>query len=349
MLNSQHAQIDRIANVSQLEDLLSTPTQGVIDTLGRLEGDLIVLGVGGKMGPTLARMARRATDKAGVDRRVIGVARFSDPDLEVRLQGQGIETIPCDLLEPDQIAQLPDAPLVVYMAGMKFGTSADAALTWAMNTVIPSYVAQRYHHSRIVAFSTGNVYGLTPAAGGGSLEDDEKAPVGEYAMSALGRERVFEHYSRTLGTCVALIRLNYAVELRYGVLADLARWVWDEQPVDLSMGHVNVIWQGDANAMTLQTLGHVASPPAILNVTGPETLSVRDVCGQFGELMGKAVRFTGEPVADALLSNSARAIALFGPPRVSVDKMIPWTAHWVMQGGASLDKPTHFETRDGKF
>jgi len=333
----------------QLEDLLSAPTRGVIDALGRLEGDLIVLGVGGKMGPTLARMARRASDQAGVDRRVIGVSRFSDPGLEVRLQGHGIETIPCDLLEPDQVAQLPEAPLVVYMAGMKFGTSANAALTWAMNTVIPSYVAQRYHHSRIVAFATGNVYGLTAPDSGGSKEEDTPDPVGEYAQSALGRERVFEHYSRTQGTPVALIRLNYAVELRYGVLVDLARWVWQERPIDLAMGHANVIWQGDANAMALQALEHAASPPTVLNVTGPEVVSIQKVCEKFGALMHKPVRFTGQPAENALLNNSAKATALFGPPSVSVDQMISWITYWVMAGGASLGKPTHFEVRDGKF
>ena len=338
-----------IASVEELEDLLSQPTESVVQTLGRLEGDIIVLGVAGKMGPTLARMARRASDAAGVRRRVIGVARFSDARHQTELQAHGIETIRCDLLDEAALAALPDAPNIVFMAGMKFGSTGQEALTWAMNCHLPALVCKKYSHSRIVAFSTGNVYGLTPVAGGGSLETDAPNPVGDYAMSCLGRERIFEHFSRRLGIPMTMIRLNYACELRYGVLVDIARRVWSGETVDVAMGHLNTIWQADANAMTLQAFDHVASPPLLLNVTGPEPLSVREMAARFGEVMNKRVAVSGSESPTALLANAAQALRLFGPPRVGVEQMVRWIADWVMRGGASLGKPTHFESRDGKF
>jgi dTDP-4-dehydrorhamnose reductase len=338
-----------IENVEQLEDLLSQPTQAAIDALSRLDGDLLLLGVGGKMGPTLARMARRAFDAAGLRRRVIGVARFSDGGLETRLNAHGVETVRCDLLDAQQLARLPEAANVVFMTGMKFGSAGQEALTWAMNVHLPALICQRFRASRIVAFSTGNVYGLTPVTRGGSVESDRLQPLGEYAMSCVGRERVFEHFSGTLGIPLALLRLNYACELRYGVLVDLARLVWAGETVDLAMGHFNVLWQADANAMALAAFSLLGSQPLILNLAGPEQLSVRRVAEQFGELFGKPPAFRGTEAPDALLSNGQRAIQLLGYPRMDARQMIEWIADWVRRGGEHLGKPTHFEVRNGQF
>jgi nucleoside-diphosphate-sugar epimerase len=338
-----------IADVAQLEDLLSEPSAGAIETMARLEGDLILLGVGGKMGPTLARMARRASDAAGTRRRIIGASRFSSQSLIAELEGAGVETIRCDLLDPEQVAKLPDAPNVIFMTGMKFGSTGNEALTWAMNVFVPGLVCRKFRKSRIVAFSTGNVYGLSPVVRGGSLESDELRPVGEYAMTAVGRERMFDHFSRTLGIPTAILRLNYATETRYGVLVDLAQKVLAEEPIDLAMGNLNAIWQADANAMTLQAFDHLASPPTVINLAGPELLSVRRAAQQLGELLKKPVRFSGVEAPDALLSNGQLGHRLFGYPRVGAQQMIEWIADWVQRGGASLGKPTHFESRDGKF
>jgi len=338
-----------IADADELEMRLSEPTSGVVETLRRLDGDLILLGVGGKMGPTLARMAKRASDQAGVQRRVIGVSRFSSSEGEAKLNAHGVEIIRCDLLDEDAVARLPDVPNVVFMTGMKFGSMGNESLTWAMNAYLPGVICKKYRHARIVAFSTGNVYGLVPVAGGGARESDQLNPAGEYAMSCLGRERVFEHFSRTLDIPMTLIRLNYACELRYGVLVDLAQRVWRDEPVDVSMGHFNIIWQGDANAMSLQAFDLAASPSVVINLTGPEVLRVRDVAKQLGALMGKTPRFVGTEAATALLSNAQRTLARFGPPRVSADQLLRWVADWVMRGGPTLGKPTHFESREGRF
>ena len=341
--------VDRVRDLDQLEDLLSEPTDGVVDTVSRLEGDFIVLGVGGKMGPSLGRMLRRAADAAGVKKRVLGVSRFSSKDLPRQLESWGIETIAADLLDPDQVARLPDVPNVVYMAGMKFGTTGQQARTWAMNAVLPAYVCRKFRGARIVAFSTGNVYPMVPVTSGGATEATDPAPLGEYAQSCLGRERVFEHFSRTDGTPVALIRLNYAVEMRYGVLVDLAQRVLAGETIDLAMGNFNCVWQADANAASIQALNHAASPPFVLNLTGPETLGVRPVCEELGRLMNKPVKFTGAESPTAYLSNASLCGRLYGYPRVPIQQVIRWTADWVQRGGASLGKPTHFETRDGKF
>jgi NAD dependent epimerase/dehydratase family len=338
-----------IRDEEHLEDLLSEPSPGAVEALGRLEGDLVVLGVGGKMGPTLARMARRASDAAGVRRRVVGVARFSTSGLEGRLQSWGVETVHCDLLEPDQVEALPAAPNVVVMTGMKFGATGQGALTWAMNCHVPALVCGKYRGSRVVAFSTGNVYGLTPVALGGSREDDPLNPAGEYACSAVGRERMYEYFSRRDGTPMALLRLNYAVEMRYGVLVDLASKVLSGEPIDLAMGHVNVIWQGDANALALCAFDHLATPPRVLNLAGPELLSVRRVTEEFGRLLGKEPVLTGQEAPDALLSNGQLGHRLLGYPRVPVGQVIAWVADWVQRGGSLLGKPTHFENREGRF
>jgi nucleoside-diphosphate-sugar epimerase len=339
-----------IRDEAHLDDLLSEPTPGVVETCRRLAGDVIVLGVGGKMGPTLARMLRRASDAAGVTRRVIGVSRFGGAsDLRAKLDGWGVETVACDLLDQAALDALPDAPNVVYMAGMKFGPTGQQALTWAMNSYLPGMVCRRYRTSRIVAFSTGNVYAMTPVVDGGADEQGETAPVGEYGMSALGRERIFEHFSRTWDIPVAVVRLNYAVEMRYGVLADLAGKVWREEPIDVTMGAFNAVWQGDANAHAIQAFDHASSPPRVLNVTGPETLGVRSVCREFGRLMDRGPTFVGAEAGTALLNNARLSHWLFGYPRVPILQVIGWTADWVMAGGASLGKPTKFEKRDGKF
>ena len=338
-----------IADEVHLDELLSEPSQRVIDTLAGLEGDIIVLGVGGKMGPTLARMARRAADLTGGARRVIGVSRFTGATDEAALQAHGVETIRCDLLDDAEVGRLPTAPNVIFMAGRKFGSSGAESLTWAMNCLVPSAVCRHFAASRIVAFSTGNVYGLTRVGAGGSRETDVPRPVGEYAMSCLGRERVFEHFSQTRGTRVAILRLNYAVEMRYGILVDLARRVLAGEPIDLAMGYVNVIWQADANQMALCALAHAASPPLVVNLAGPEELSVRQTSESLARALGRSATFTGAESPDALLSNGSRGWSLLGAPRVDVARLIDWTADWLGRGRTTSGKPTHFESREGRF
>jgi len=343
---------DSIPSVDELDGLLSKPTAGVIETLARLDGDILVLGVGGKMGPTLARMAAAGSREAGVKRRVIGVARFSRPELPEWLGRHGVEPLACDLLDPAQLAKLPTAANVVVMTALKFGSSGRPGDTWAVNCWLPAEICRRYADSRIAGFSTGNVYPLTPVAHGGSLETDPLMPVGEYAASCVGRERLYDYFSCRQGTRLAIVRLNYACELRYGVLVDLARQVLSGEPIDLSMGAVNVIWQGDANAMTLQALARAASPPFVINVAGPETLSVRRICEHFGQLLGKEPQFAGSEGSEgseALLSNGQLGHQLFGYPRVSIRQLCAWIADWLQRGQPLLDKPTKFQVKDGKF
>jgi nucleoside-diphosphate-sugar epimerase len=342
---------DRIRDIEHLEEMLSDPPPYVVETMRRLQGDVVVLGVGGKMGPSLARMAKRASEAAGLGRRVFGVSRFSNAELPEQLKRWGIQPIACDLLDRAQLAKLPDAPNVVYMPGMKFGSSGQQARTWAMDAYLPGLVCERYRSSRMVAFSTGNVNALVPVTSGGAVETDEPRPVGEYGMSCLGRERVLEHFSRELNIPMAIIRLNYAVEMRYGVLADVAAKVLRGETIDLSMGHFNCIWQGDANAQALGAFDHLSVPPNVLIVTGEATLAVRDVADKLARLMGSGspLRFSGKESPDALLANPAKATALFGNPVVDTADLLTWVADWVSRGGESLGKPTHFEARDGKF
>jgi nucleoside-diphosphate-sugar epimerase len=338
-----------IHNEPELEERLSRPTEHDIAAMAALDGDLLILGAGGKMGPSLATLARRAADEAGTKKRIIAVARFSDAGAASELRASGIETMTFDLLEPGALAQIPDAPNVIFMAARKFGTCGSEYLTWAMNTYLPGLVAERYRTSRIVAFSSGNVYGLEPVSSDGSTESSPVAPPGEYAQSVLGRERMFEYASSRWQTKAALLRLNYAVDLRYGVLVDIASAVFDGRPIDLRMGMVNVIWQGDANSMCLRSFRHCETPPRVLNITGPEKLSVRELARDFGQRFGKAPVFIGEESASALLSNASNAHALFGRPTVSANQMMDWVAHWISSGGRLLNKPTHFEARDGKY
>jgi hypothetical protein len=339
----------KINNEEELEEHLSRPSEADAAALAAMDGDLLILGAGGKMGPSLAKLARRAADKAGIKKRIIAVARFSDASLPAELAAQGIETIASDLLEPGELEKLSDIPNVIFMAARKFGTAGAEYLTWAMNTYLPGLVASRFRNSRIVTFSTGNVYPLRAVAEGGAIESTPTAPVGEYAQSALGRERMFEYGSAKWGTQVAILRLNYAIDLRYGVLLDIGQSVYHKRPIDLRMPLVNVIWQGDANSWCLRSFVHCQSPPFVLNITGPETLSVRDIALEFGRHFGIGPHFNSQEGPTALLNNATKAQQLFGKPIVTPSEMIEWVAHWIKQGGAMHGKPTHFQTRDGKF
>jgi len=341
---------EKIQSEVQLDELLSRPTAGLVRMMEHLDGDLMILGIGGKMGTTLGRMALRASQEAGKQRRIIGVSRFSDPAVRPALDALGIETIPCDLLDPENLRKLPQVQHVIFMAGKKFGTASDQPATWAENVVLPSQVGYHFRGSRIVVFSTGCVYPLVPVESSGSIESDPPEPVGEYAQSCLGRERIFQFWSRKFGTRICLFRLNYAVDLRYGVLLDIGRRVMEGLPVNLSASHFNIIWQGDACAQALSCLDHCEYPATILNVTGPEIISVRFTANEFGRYLGKEVRFEGEVESSRMyLSNASRAAALFGYPRVTALQMIRWQADWLLSGGRCLDKPTHFEVTDGKF
>ena len=336
-------------SVSDLESLLSEPPPAVVEMMSRLEGDLLLLGVGGKMGPSMARMAQRAVEEAGTKQRVIGVSRFSDTQLRGQLESWGLETIACDLLDPQAVGELPLAQNVIYLAGFKFGASQDPGRLWAMNCLAPALVSRRYRDSRLVAFSTGNVYRAVGADSGGSLEEDATEPHGEYAMAALGRERIFQYFSETLDIPMALLRLNYAHDLRYGVFVDVAQDLLAGNPVDISTAHVNIIWLADANAMTLRALEHCQAPLQVINMTGPETLNVRTVTEQLAAIMGVPATFTGEEGPTALLSNATRGIQLLGAPAVSAEQVIHWTADWVVNGRPLLNKPTKFQVQDGKY
>ncbi|MEU3274462.1 NAD-dependent epimerase/dehydratase family protein [Saccharomonospora sp. NPDC006951] len=333
----------------RLEDALSEPSQRLCEEAASWRGELVVLGAGGKMGPTLCRMARRAADAAGNPVRVLAVSRWSDENAARGLREAGVEPVRASLGLSVDLGTLPDAANVVYMVGAKFGSAAKPFEAWATNTVLPALVARRYASANIVAFSTGNVYPLVPANSGGCTERDAPAPVGEYAMSCLGRERMLEHAADEHGTRSAILRLNYAVEPRYGVLADLARTIHNGDPVDLETAYVNVVWQRYANEVALRCLSRVSAPPLVLNLTGPETVSVRTIAEQLADSLGTTPVFTGTAQPTSLLNNAARCHGLFGYPDVALDTLIEWQAHWLKNGGVLWDKPTKFQRRDGRF
>lgn len=339
-----------IATSSALDLALSKPTSGVLETLRRNPGDVIVLGAGGKMGPTLTRMVRRGFDALGLQsQRVIAVSRFSSPNAIQSLQQSGVETIACDLTDRDAVSRLPDAPHIISLVGQKFGTQEAPELTWLTNTLVPAIIAERYASSQIVALSTGCVYPLVRTDGLGSCEGDPLEPPGEYANSCVGRERIFEYFAKRNNTPIILVRLCYAIDLRYGVLLDLAMKVLNRQPIDLTMGATHVIWQRDANARIIQCLDHTSVPAGAVNVTGRDRLQIRDLAFRLGQLLDREVEFTGKEALTAWLWNADRSYDWFGPPTVSIEEMLQATAHWVQSGGATLNRPTHFEVRDGKF
>lgn len=340
---------EKITNEVQLEELISNPSPQVVDMFARMDGDIIFLGIAGKIGPSLAHMARRACDQAGIKKRIVGVSRFRDPVEKLLIESYGIETIQGDLLDKDFLESLPKLKNVFFLAGMKFGSNDNLSLTWAMNSYLPALVADYFKDSRIVAYSTGCVYSLVSVESGGSLEADNPQPVGEYAQSCLGRERMFEYGSIKNSTPVTLIRLNYAVELRYGVLVDIAVKVKNNEPVDLAMGYFNAIWQGDANAQVLRSLEIASSPAKILNIAGEEILRVRDIATAFGKLFGVEPKLTGQESPTALLNNSNLAFELFGKTQVPVSRIVEWIAEWMKADKRTLGKPTHFEVRDGKY
>ncbi len=340
---------DRIADEQQLDELLTTPSSELIEFAASLRGPVVILGAGGKMGPSLAARLQAAIDRCGGDARTIAVSRFSDPASRNWLTARGVDTIAADLMDPDAYAQLPDADQVIYLVGSKFGTRQNPSHTWAINTIAPANTMRRYRTAKLVALSTGNVYAFTPADSGGSLESDALQPVGEYACAAVGRERIFEHFCQQNQTPIALIRLNYATDLRYGVLTDLATRVASGAPVDVTQGYFNCIWQGDANDLIIRSLKLASCPAKPLNLTSLETFSVREVARKMADQLGREVSFTGREAETALLSNASQCSQLLGPPQVPMDTVIRWVTDWVSRGGRLLGKPTHFEVRDGGF
>ena len=336
-------------NEKRLDELLSAPSGRLVADAKKIKGDIIFLGAGGKMGPSLCLLAKNAVRQAGTDSKVIAVSRFSDPFAVDLLKQNGVDMISADLLEPGALESLPEVPNVIYMAGRKFGTSGQEHLTWAMNVWLPSRVAERYKNSRVVVFSSGNVYPQVSVSSGGADECTPVAPVGEYAMSCVGRERMFEYAARTFGAALAIYRLNYAVDLRYGVLFDIASRILAGEPVSLSMPAFNCIWQGDANEVAVRSLIHASPDIFYINASGPETASVRATALRLGKLLGKPVAFCDEPSDTALLSNTGKMAELFGYPSVALETLLKWQAEWILAGGRSLGKPTHFEEQKGDY
>lgn len=340
---------ERLETEAALDAYLTRPGQDLIEAIRTVRSPLVLLGAGGKMGPTLAVLARRAAEAAGHPLRVIAVSRFGNAQSRQWLESRGVETLSCDLLDPFQVARLPESDNVVYLVGLKFGTQKSPGLTWTMNTVVPALVAQRYRAARIVALSTGNVYPMTPVDSGGAAESEALTPLGEYPNAAVGRERVFQYYSEVQGTPLVLLRLFYAIDLRYGVLADLAQRVRAGKSIPLATGHFNCIWQGDANAMILRALSLTSSPSTSWNLCRPETYSVREVATRLATLMGRSVQFDGEEASHCLLGNARPLCDRLGNPAVTMETMLRWTAAWAESPGAYLGRPTHFEVRDGRY
>ncbi|WPP50968.1 NAD-dependent epimerase/dehydratase family protein [Catalinimonas niigatensis] len=336
-------------DLAKLEEEILAPSEDLIGDMKSLEGDILILGVGGKMGPSLAALAKKALLAAGKDNAVIGVSRFSEPSLQQSLKKQSVQTIKADLLDNTQLESLPEVKNVIFMAGTKFGTTGKESFTWAMNAYLPGRVAEKFKKSKIVSFSTGNVYPFVPVYSGGATEDTTPEPLGEYAQSCLGRERMFEHFSKQYQIPTLIYRLNYAVDFKYGVLLEVAKAVLEGREIDLSTGHVNVIWQGDANEYALRSLKFCDTPPRILNITGPETLSIRWAAREFGKIFNKTPHFVNEEQPTALLNNASTAHQLFGYPKVSLKTMMEIVATWLTNGGETINKPTHFQERKGAF
>jgi len=338
-----------IESEDQLDELLTTPSTALVEVVRTLADPLIILGAGGKMGPSLALLARRAAQQVQSHIRIIAVSRFSDPNSRLELEKGGVETHSADVLNRDQLQTLPDSANVVYLVGMKFGTSNDPVPTWATNTIAPVHVCERFAGSKIVALSTGNVYPLVPIEAEGSRESDPLTPLGEYPNAAVARERIFQYYASRHATPTVLMRLNYAHDLRYGVLTELAGKIWRGEPIDLTMGYFNAIWQGDANEIILRSFAHCQVPAELINLTSPERYSVRTVAEQLGKLMDRQPQLVGSEAPTALLSNTERMQEKFGMPQVGLEQMLEWIAHWTVNDGPTLNKPTHFATRDGKY
>jgi nucleoside-diphosphate-sugar epimerase len=334
---------------TRLNDLLTTPSDVLVQDMKRISGDIMVLGAGGKMGPTLCILAKRALQKAGCSNRVIAVSRFTNPDERKLLQDNGVDIIQADLLQPEERSSLPEIENVIYMVGRKFGTAGQEWLTWAMNATLPAFIAEKFQKSRIVVFSSGNIYPIVPLHTGGCTEQDKPVPVGEYAMSCLARERAFEYAAEQYGTKVFLYRLNFAVDLRYGVLYDIAENILNNQPISIRTPCFNCIWQGSANEIALRSLLHADSPACKMNVTGPECVSVKHAASRLGDILGKQPIYEGLEGNDAYLNNASKAIELFGYPSVSIQTLINWQGQWLLDGGRGYGKPTHFEERSGHY
>ena len=333
----------------KLNEMLATPSQKLIEDIKKIKGDIMVLGAGGKMGPTLCILAKNAIKAAGIEKRVIAVSRFSDPYALDLLHSNGVETISADLLNRESLEALPEVENIIYMAGRKFGTDGQEYLTWAMNSTLPAFVAYKFRKSNIVVFSSGNIYPIVPISSGGCTEDDKVQPIGEYAMSTLARERAFEYAARQYGTKVFIYRLNFAVDLRYGVIFDCAKKILDGTPISLSTPCFNFIWQGTANEIAIRGLLHCESPMKIMNVTGPEIVSIKRTAEKLGKYLGKAPVFEGEEGTNGYLNNASRCVELFGYPDVSAETLIRWQAEYILDGGRTIDKPTHFEERKGSY
>ncbi|CAG5068059.1 hypothetical protein DYBT9623_00787 [Dyadobacter sp. CECT 9623] len=336
-------------DIASLEEKWLSPSEALIEDIKRIDGDIMVLGAGGKIGPSICRLAKQAIERAGLDKRVVAVSRFSEGGLAEELNAEGIETISANILDDKQLQDLPEIDNVLYLAGTKFGTSNNEPYTWAMNTYLPGRVAEKFRRSKIVVYSTGNVYPFTPVNSGGATEELRANPVGEYGQSCLGRERLFQYFSSVHGTPLLIYRLNYAIDFRYGVLLEIAKSVLNGKPIDVSMGHVNVIWQGDANEMAIRSLLHCEAPAKLLNITGPETVSLRWLAQEFGRIFNTVPELLGEEQPTALLSNAAESFRLFGYPRTTLKQMIGITAQWLLEGGQTINKPTHFQERKGQF
>lgn len=332
-----------------LEQKLTRPSAKLIEDIKNIDGDIMLLGIGGKMGPSMGKLAAAAVKEAGINKRIIGVSRFSDVKAREELEKAGIETIACDLLNDEELSKLPEVKNVIYLAGHKFGTVGNEGFTWAMNAYLPGRVSEKFKNSNIVAFSSGNVLPFVPVTAGGVSEEVTPEPIGEYAQSCLGRERVFEYFSKKNNTPLLIYRLNYAVDFRYGVIMEIAKSVLAERPIDLRTENVNVIWQGDANEIAIRSLLHCESPAKILNVTGPETLSTRWVAEEFGRKFNKKPVYQHEAEGTALLNNAAECHKLFGYPQVTIKEIIDITAIWLTRGGEEFGKATHFQERGGKF